>query len=187
MFKTNLAILKLCSEKILDGDYLDLVEIGFTAEDINALAEFNPLDIQKAAKDLDGSMFVLKINDQGSLSKSIQKIKAAHERKKLALELIKLGASSEMMRQVAGMNNKIYAATKKALGLQQDTGGRPRTITEEEARIVWLYFNDKQFTHPRLLTLKDWLELCTTTNVGADIAYRAIFTWFEEESSRGHL
>lgn len=185
MFKTNLAILKLCAEKILDGDYLDLVEMGFTTEDINALANFNLVDIQKTAKDLDANIFNLKIVDPKLLSQSIAKTKTSQERKKAAIELIKLGASSEMMRQVTGMNNKIFSATKQALGLPQDNGGRPRAVTEKEARTAWLYFKENNFIHPQTITLQQWVDFCTATKISADVVYRAICTWYTEEKESG--
>lgn len=176
----NLEVLRLCTENLSENDYLNLLEMGFASDDIEALSRLNFNEIRQVAAELEKTIFELRVTDAQALSHSIKKVQQSKFRKETIYQLIKLGASAEMMRQVAGLNTKKYSLTKKYLCLPQDSGGRPKAITEEEARDVWLYFDKQGFTNPKLLSAEQWLEICKATNVNADIAYRALMTWFAD-------
>ena len=165
--------------KIIMGKHLNQIDkLNIRRDQIDALRRMNYQQLQQLSLNTSRNIFSLNIN-QKALDEAIKVSAKRVEEEEIIHNLIKGGASRELMRHYFGINPKYFSQLRKFLGLSifnHSSEGRTPQLNEEDKLILWRkyeLFKDHKKAYPQLLIL---LHEETSYNITAIDAELKLYT-----------
>lgn len=143
---------------------------GFTPEESEKLRRLTVAEMHRLSEL--SNHFVVKIEiDHGKFNRMLGRLAATKQEEQLQDELIQLGAPSEMMHALFGMNGHEFAARRR--GLKLTRVGRPTIPTEDEQKQIYETYK----RYAGLDEVQKWIKIGHELQLSLTTVWPLIKTW----------
>ncbi|HSH28955.1 MAG TPA: STY4526/YPO1902 family pathogenicity island replication protein [Thiohalobacter sp.] len=178
-FELTHAALRYITACLIECDWSALRDMEIGPREAQALQDISLTELIQLERRLAGHVLQVKV-DRAAFWAVMDQIRDEGRHRQLRLDLIRLGAPAEMMQALFGMPVKEYTAARRVLGAPP-TVGRPPEPSEEEARAVWLAW-EQLGQAPSLSPSPAWLDIAEITGLPLRLIWRVTQRWCATEA-----
>lgn len=164
-------ILRYGAQKLAEGDFNALLDLGFTLEEIKMIEKLPLKDLNHLSR-LGAHFLDVKVNHE-CFATSLRHVQQEAENEAIQEELIRLRAPGAMMQALFGMTPLQYANRRKLLNLAGAGIGRPSEPSEEDQHAVWRAWH----RHTGLPEVQRYLETSRTSQVPLNVVWTLVKSW----------
>lgn len=173
-FEVARSILGYAAACIADGDWPALREMGIGPKEAEALKDLTLAEMAMLERRLSGHMLHVHL-DRAAFWAVMGQIRHDADHRRQRMEFVELDAPADMMQSLFGMGPKEYSFARRVLGAPAGVG-RPVEPTEEEARAVWLAWEELGI-EPGLAAPAIWRRLAERTGLPLRMVWRVTRRW----------
>ncbi len=177
-----------CAE---EGDWQRLRQMGFGEEEVQALRSLS-LEELASLRDHWAKFTSIRIN-RDSFWMHVRLIRQRAADRYRMMQMVKLGAPSEMLAELFGVDQKEYASMRAVLGAEGEGVGRPPEPDEEAYRriseawdAVWRHLREGAEadgpTDPARLQPQDWIDLAELSGQPLRTVWRVVRRWLTADA-----
>ena len=179
-----------CAE---EGDWQRLRQMGFGEEEVQALRSLS-LEELASLRDHWAKFTSIRIN-RDSFWLHVHLIRQRSADRYRMMQMVKLGAPSDMLAELFGVDQKEYASMRAVLGAEGEGVGRPPEPDEEAYRrvseawdAVWRHLRgqgdagDDGPTDPARLQPQDWIDLAELSGQPLRTVWRVVRRWLTADA-----
>jgi hypothetical protein len=168
------SVLRYAAACLREGDWHALRDLGFGPQETEALEEIRIADLALLEHKLSGHVLRVKL-DSAAFQLTMDQLKHETERRSTIMECIRRDAPAEMMQTCFGMGVKEYTQARRIIGAPSGVG-RPNAATDEEARVVWLAW-EQLGRDPSEAMPDDWLRIAIDTGISLRLIWGLAQRW----------